>query len=104
LLKLTMNPCFNRRAALASPILALGAPQVHAEPIAAVVATATRNPQPLADVISDSVVIDASTIARSGAASLIVQSRPRWLRQVAEAVVPLRQPDIFESFYAFTHA
>jgi vitamin B12 transporter len=63
-----------RRAVLASLALALTAPAVHAEPVAAsstVLVTATRSPQPLADVISDSVTINAEQIAESGAGSVI---------------------------------
>jgi len=72
-----MKSRISRRAALASPTLAItlagifAAPALHAEPLAAVLVTATRNPQPLADVISDSVTINATQIAESGAGSVI---------------------------------
>ena len=65
----------SRRAALASLALAMAAPSVHAESAPAtsstVLVTATRSPQPLADVISDSVTIGAEQIAESGAGSVI---------------------------------
>ena len=43
----------------------------HAEPASTVLVTATRTPQALADVISDSTIIDAEQIARTGAGSII---------------------------------
>lgn len=61
----------SRRAALASLALAMAAPAVHAEPSSTVLVTATRTPQPLADVISDSVTISSEQIAESGAGSVI---------------------------------
>src|SRR5450830_1444341 len=69
-----MKSSSSRRAALASLTLAVAVPaasSIHAEPVAAVVVTATRNPQPVADVISDTVTIDAAQIAQSGAGSII---------------------------------
>src|SRR5450830_363679 len=69
-----MRSSSSRRAALASLTLAVAVPaasSIHAEPVAAVVVTATRNPQPVADVISDTVTIDAAQIAQSGAGSII---------------------------------
>jgi vitamin B12 transporter len=64
----------SRRAALASLALAMAAPAVHADAVSAsptVLVTATRSPQALADVISDSVTISAEQIAESGAGSVI---------------------------------
>ena len=43
----------------------------HAEPASTVLVTATRTPQALADVISDSTTIDAEQIARAGAGSIV---------------------------------
>ncbi|NGZ88574.1 TonB-dependent receptor domain-containing protein [Duganella aceris] len=63
----------SRPAALSSLALALAACYAHAEPTAAdtIVVTATRSPQPLADVISDSVTISAEQISQSGAGSVV---------------------------------
>ncbi|WP_426117345.1 TonB-dependent receptor domain-containing protein [Massilia sp. PWRC2] len=73
-----MTQPISRHAALASLALALAAPAVHADsgdsataPAATVLVTASRSPQPLADVISDSVVIGAEQIAASGADSVV---------------------------------
>jgi vitamin B12 transporter len=72
---MTMTSRTSRRAALATLAMAIAAPSVHAEtaPISSstVLVTASRSPQPLADVISDSVTIDAGQIAESGAGSVI---------------------------------
>ena len=43
----------------------------HAEPASTVLVTATRTPQALADVISDSTTIDAEQIAQAGAGSIV---------------------------------
>lgn len=62
----------SRPAALTSLALAMAASYAHAEPIAGtVLVTATRSPQALADVISDSVSINAEQIAESGAGSIV---------------------------------
>jgi vitamin B12 transporter len=63
----------SRPAALSSLALALAACYAHAEPGAAdtVVVTATRSPQSLADIISDSVTISAEQISESGAGSIV---------------------------------
>jgi vitamin B12 transporter len=63
----------SRPAALSSLALALAACYAHAEPTTSgtVLVTATRSPQPLADVISDSVTISAEQISQSGAGSII---------------------------------
>lgn len=65
-----------RRAALAPLALAAmlaAASTVHAEPppLSSVLVTASRTPQALADVISDSVTIDAGQIAAAGAGSIV---------------------------------
>src|SRR4051794_2341752 len=67
--KIIMTLRISRPAALSSLALALTACYAHAEPVAAdtVVVTATRSPQPLANVISDSVTISAEQITESGA-------------------------------------
>jgi len=71
--KKIMTLRISRPAALSSLALALAACYAHAEPLAAdtIVVTATRSPQPLADVISDSVTINAEQIAQSGAGSIV---------------------------------
>ena len=65
----------SRPAALTSLALAMAACYAHAEPAApsadTVVVTATRSPQPLANVISDTITISAEQIAESGAGSII---------------------------------
>jgi vitamin B12 transporter len=62
----------SRPAALTSLALALTTAYAHAEPDAGtVLVTATRSPQALADVISDSVTISAEQIAQSGAGSIL---------------------------------
>ncbi len=62
----------SRPAALTSLALAMAASCAHAEPSAGtVLVTATRSPQALADVISDSITISAEQIAESGAGSII---------------------------------
>ncbi|GJJ05714.1 outer membrane protein [Duganella rhizosphaerae] len=62
----------SRPAALTSLALAMAASCAHAEPIAGtVLVTATRSPQALSDVISDSVTISAEQIAESGAGSIV---------------------------------
>lgn len=62
----------SRPAALTSLALAMAASYAHAEPTAGtVLVTATRSPQALADVISDSVTISAEQIAESGAGSIV---------------------------------
>jgi vitamin B12 transporter len=63
----------SRPAALSALALALAACYAHAEPAPSgtVVVTATRSPQPLADVISDSVTISAEQISQFGAGSII---------------------------------
>jgi len=67
-----MNLRIFRPAALTSLALAMAASYAHAEPIAGtVLVTATRSPQPLGDVISDSVTISAEQIAESGAGSIV---------------------------------
>ncbi len=59
-------------AALTSLALAMAASYAHAEPTAGtVLVTATRSPQALADVISDSITISAEQIAESGAGSIV---------------------------------
>ena len=59
-------------AALTSLALAMAASYAHAEPIAGtVLVTATRSPQALADVISDSITISTEQIAESGAGSIV---------------------------------
>ena len=50
---------------------ALATCHAHAEPASTVLVTATRTPQALADVISDSTTIDAEQIARAGAGSIV---------------------------------
>jgi vitamin B12 transporter len=60
-----------RPAAWTSLALAMATPSLHAEPIAAVVITASRTPQALADTISDTITINAEQIAESGAGSII---------------------------------
>lgn len=64
---LRFTPC----AALPSFVLALATSCAHAEPASTVLVTATRTPQALADVISDSTTIDAEQIARAGAGSIV---------------------------------
>ena len=62
----------SRPATLTSLALAMAASFAHAEPVAGtVLVTATRSPQALADVISDSVTISAEQIAESGAGSIV---------------------------------
>src|SRR5476649_1930138 len=62
----------SRPAALTSLALAMAASYAHAEPIAGtVLVTATRSPQALADVISDSITISTEQIAESGAGSIV---------------------------------
>ncbi|MFS2140401.1 TonB-dependent receptor domain-containing protein [Duganella sp. Dugasp56] len=62
----------SRPAALTSLAFALATAYAHAEPVAGtVLVTATRSPQALADVISDSVTIGAEQIAQSGAGSIL---------------------------------
>ncbi len=60
-----------RPAAWTSLALAMATPSLHAEPTAAVVITASRTPQALADTISDTITINAEQIAESGAGSII---------------------------------
>jgi vitamin B12 transporter len=61
----------SRPAALTSLALAMAACYAHAEPTNTVVVTATRTPQPLANVISDTVTISAEQISQSGAGSIV---------------------------------
>lgn len=62
----------SRPAALTSLALAMAASYAHAEPTAGtILVTATRSPQVLADVISDSITISAEQIAESGAGSIV---------------------------------
>ncbi|SHN44655.1 vitamin B12 transporter [Duganella sacchari] len=63
----------SRPAALSSLALAMAACYAHAEPVnnGTVVVTATRTPQPLANVISDTITISAEQISESGAGSII---------------------------------
>ena len=61
----------SRPAALTSLALALAGGYAQAEPADTVVVTATRTPQPLANVISDTVAIGPEEIAQSGAGSII---------------------------------
>ncbi|WP_343733343.1 TonB-dependent receptor [Duganella sp.] len=61
----------SRPAAMTSLALAMAACYAHAEPADAVVVTATRSPQPLANVISDTITISAEQIAESGAGSIV---------------------------------
>ncbi|KQQ42419.1 TonB-dependent vitamin B12 receptor [Duganella sp. Leaf126] len=60
---------FIRHPALA--VVLAAACHAHAEPASTVLVTATRSPQALADVISDSTTIDAAQIARTGAGSIV---------------------------------
>ena len=71
--KMIMTLRISRPAALSSLALALAACYAHAEPTTSetIVVTATRSPQPLANVISDSVNISAEQISQSGAGSII---------------------------------
>ena len=62
---------FTRPTALSSLALAMAACYAHAEPASTVLVTATRTPQPLADVIADSVTIEAEQIAQAGTGSII---------------------------------
>jgi vitamin B12 transporter len=69
-----MNLRISRRAApplLASLALAMAACYAHAESPSTVLVTATRTPQALADVISDSTTISAEQIAQAGAGSIV---------------------------------
>ncbi len=66
-----MTSRISRPAALTSLALAMAACYAHAETADTVVVTATRNAQPLANVISDTVTISAEQIAESGAGSII---------------------------------
>ncbi|MYM70550.1 TonB-dependent receptor [Pseudoduganella sp. FT55W] len=65
----------SRPAALTSLALAMAACYAHAEsassPADTVVVTATRTPQPLANVISDTITISAEQISESGAGSIV---------------------------------
>jgi len=61
----------SRPAALTSLALALASAYALAEPADTIVVTATRTPQPLANVISDTVTIGPEEIALSGAGSII---------------------------------
>lgn len=61
----------SRPAALTSLALAMAACHAHAESTDTVVVTATRTAQPLANVISDTITIDAEQIAQSGAGSIV---------------------------------
>ncbi|MBV7539425.1 TonB-dependent receptor [Duganella sp. sic0402] len=61
----------SRPAALTSLAMAMAACYAHAEPADTVVVTATRTAQPLANVISDTITIDAEQIAQSGAGSIV---------------------------------
>lgn len=69
-----MNLRISRPAApplLASLALAMAACYAHAESPSTVLVTATRTPQALADVISDSTTISAEQIAQAGAGSIV---------------------------------
>jgi len=70
-----MTSRISRPAALTSLALAMAACYAHAESTApsadTVVVTATRSPQPLANVISDTITIGAEQIAESGAGSIV---------------------------------
>lgn len=69
-----MNLRISRPAAqplLASLALAMAACHAHAESSSTVLVTATRTPQALADVISDSTTISAEQIAQAGAGSIV---------------------------------
>ncbi|MYM26578.1 TonB-dependent receptor [Duganella sp. FT135W] len=61
----------SRPATLTSLALAMAACYAHAEPADTVVVTATRTPQPLANVISDTITISAEQISESGAGSIV---------------------------------
>ncbi len=61
----------SRPAALTSLALAMAACYAHAAPTDTIVVTATRTPQPLANVISDTITIGPEQIAESGAGSII---------------------------------
>jgi vitamin B12 transporter len=61
----------SRPAALTSLALAMAACHAHAESTDTVVVTATRTAQPLANVISDTITINAEQIAESGAGSIV---------------------------------
>ncbi|MRX11695.1 TonB-dependent receptor [Pseudoduganella sp. FT25W] len=61
----------SRPAALSSLAFAMAACYAHAEPTDTVVVTATRTPQPLANVISDTITIGPEQIAASGAGSIV---------------------------------
>lgn len=65
----------SRPAALTSLALAMAACYAHAESPSSsagtIVVTATRTPQPLGDIISDTVTIGAEQIAESGAGSIV---------------------------------
>jgi vitamin B12 transporter len=64
----------SRPATLTSLAFAMAACYAHAEPVTAtdaVVVTATRTPQPLANVISDTITIGPEQIAAAGAGSII---------------------------------
>ncbi|MYN43260.1 TonB-dependent receptor [Duganella sp. FT109W] len=64
----------SRPATLTSLAFAMAACHAHAEPVTAtdaVVVTATRTPQPLANVISDTITIGPEQIAQAGAGSII---------------------------------
>ncbi|HEX5341993.1 MAG TPA: TonB-dependent receptor [Duganella sp.] len=65
----------SRPAALTSLALAMAACYAHAESPSSsagtIVVTATRTPQPLANVISDTITISAEQIAESGAGSIV---------------------------------
>jgi vitamin B12 transporter len=66
-----MNLRISRPAALSSLALAMAACYAHAESPSTVLVTATRTPQALADVISDSTTISAEQIAQAGAGSIV---------------------------------
>jgi len=69
-----MNLRISRLAAsplMASLALAMAACPAHAESSSTVLVTATRTPQALADVISDSTTISAEQIAQAGAGSIV---------------------------------
>ncbi|TFW27374.1 TonB-dependent receptor domain-containing protein [Duganella callida] len=61
----------SRPAALSSLALAMAAVHAHAEPADTIVVTATRTPQALANVISDTISISSEQIAESGAGSIV---------------------------------
>jgi vitamin B12 transporter len=71
ILRISRPAALSPLSLLSSLAVAMAACQAHAESPSTVLVAATRTPQALADVISDSVTIDAEQIAQAGAGSVV---------------------------------